>query len=163
MREYRVLPTVYNTCVRVLYSEDACVYREGCYTATSAWFFVDPSLSDMDGMTAIHWSVQRHDTRALQVGQLPVPLIHDTACIPASELHVLFVCVVASKLWELQVLWQQGQDSDASGCWRGNWSHMKAKGYLNLFSPVIIKLYTSSYRIVPSSHVQYWTLPMIII
>lgn len=27
----------------------------------------DPSVQDMDGMTAVHWSVQRHDTRALQV------------------------------------------------------------------------------------------------
>jgi ankyrin repeat protein len=29
----------------------------------------DPSISDVDGMTAVHWSVQRHDTRALQVNQ----------------------------------------------------------------------------------------------
>lgn len=27
----------------------------------------DPSIQDMDGMAAVHWSVQRHDTRALQV------------------------------------------------------------------------------------------------
>lgn len=27
----------------------------------------DPALGDVDGMTAVHWSVQRHDTRALQV------------------------------------------------------------------------------------------------
>ena len=27
----------------------------------------DQSLHDVDGMTALHWSVQRHDTRALQV------------------------------------------------------------------------------------------------
>ena len=27
----------------------------------------DPSLRDMDGMTAAHWSIQRHDTRVLQV------------------------------------------------------------------------------------------------
>lgn len=27
----------------------------------------DPSTRDMDGMTAVHWSVQRHDTRVLQV------------------------------------------------------------------------------------------------
>ena len=27
----------------------------------------DPSLKDMDGMTAVHWSIQRHDTRVLQV------------------------------------------------------------------------------------------------
>lgn len=27
----------------------------------------DPAISDVDGMTAVHWSVQRHDTRALQV------------------------------------------------------------------------------------------------
>ena len=29
----------------------------------------DPAISDMDGMMAVHWSVQRHDTRALQVEQ----------------------------------------------------------------------------------------------
>lgn len=28
----------------------------------------DPSIGDMDGMTAVHWSIQRHDTRVLQVG-----------------------------------------------------------------------------------------------
>lgn len=27
----------------------------------------DPALRDMDGMTAAHWSIQRHDTRVLQV------------------------------------------------------------------------------------------------
>lgn len=27
----------------------------------------DPSMRDMDGMTAVHWSIQRHDTRVLQV------------------------------------------------------------------------------------------------
>lgn len=27
----------------------------------------DPAIKDVDGMTAVHWSVQRHDTRALQV------------------------------------------------------------------------------------------------
>lgn len=27
----------------------------------------DLSLQDMDGMTAVHWSVQRHNTRALQL------------------------------------------------------------------------------------------------
>ena len=26
-----------------------------------------PHLTDIDGMTAVHWSVQRHDTRTLQV------------------------------------------------------------------------------------------------
>ena len=29
----------------------------------------DPSLKDVDGMTAAHWSIQRHDTRALQVSK----------------------------------------------------------------------------------------------
>lgn len=37
----------------------------------------DPSARDMDGMSAVHWSVQRHDTRVLQV------------CIP--ELLALFI------------------------------------------------------------------------
>lgn len=27
----------------------------------------DPAIGDMDGMTAVHWSVQKHDIRALQV------------------------------------------------------------------------------------------------
>lgn len=27
----------------------------------------DPSAKDMDGMTAVHWSVQKNDTRVLQV------------------------------------------------------------------------------------------------
>ncbi len=27
----------------------------------------DPQMRDIDGMTAVHWSVQRHDTRTLQV------------------------------------------------------------------------------------------------
>ena len=30
----------------------------------------DPSLRDMDGMSAVHWSVQKHDTQALQVSKL---------------------------------------------------------------------------------------------
>lgn len=30
----------------------------------------DPTLKDVDRMTAIHWSVQRHDTRALQVSSV---------------------------------------------------------------------------------------------
>ena len=29
----------------------------------------DSALRDIDGMAAVHWSVQRHDTRALQVGE----------------------------------------------------------------------------------------------
>lgn len=32
----------------------------------------DPAISDVDGMTAVHWSVQRHDTRALQVDHATV-------------------------------------------------------------------------------------------
>ncbi len=31
----------------------------------------EPSLGDMDGMTAAHWSIQRHDTRVLQVKATP--------------------------------------------------------------------------------------------
>ena len=31
----------------------------------------DPALKDVDGMTAVHWSIQRHDTRALQVCRRP--------------------------------------------------------------------------------------------
>ena len=27
----------------------------------------DPSAKDMDGMTAVHWSIQKNDTRVLQV------------------------------------------------------------------------------------------------
>ena len=27
----------------------------------------DPSIADMDGLTAVHWSVQRHNTKTLQV------------------------------------------------------------------------------------------------
>ena len=27
----------------------------------------DPALKDMDGMTAAHWSIQRHDMHVLQV------------------------------------------------------------------------------------------------
>lgn len=27
----------------------------------------DPSIGDMDGMTAVHWSVQKHNTAVLQV------------------------------------------------------------------------------------------------
>ena len=36
----------------------------------------DPAISDVDGMTAVHWSVQRHDIRALQVDQR-MAIIHD--------------------------------------------------------------------------------------
>lgn len=30
----------------------------------------DPGIRDMDGMAAIHWSIQKHDTRVLQVHKL---------------------------------------------------------------------------------------------
>lgn len=34
----------------------------------------DPSMRDMDGMTAVHWSIRRHDTRVLQVSGERFPI-----------------------------------------------------------------------------------------
>lgn len=36
----------------------------------------DPSIKDMDGMTAVHWSVQRHEVQALQVRAVMVVTAH---------------------------------------------------------------------------------------
>lgn len=45
----------------------------------------NPSARDMDGMSAVHWSVQRHDTRVLQVYK-------------SDSLNLLLYCCVVIKM-----------------------------------------------------------------
>ena len=70
----------------------------------------DPALGDVDGMTAVHWSVQRHDTKALQVytcrlNERTVALLYLSSQFP-----------VADKSGECSVQHQQRQNCYAPGC-----------------------------------------------
>ena len=65
----------------------------------------DPALRDMDGMTAAHWSIQRHDTRVLQVSltSTHLPLHHNDVLTPDTD-----------QFRECSVCGQQRKDINAS-------------------------------------------------
>lgn len=71
----------------------------------------DPAISDVDGMTAVHWSVQRHDTRALQVA---------IANNPTVRLGLFSVNLSnpagTDQPGQCSVQHQEGENSDASSC-----------------------------------------------
>ena len=69
----------------------------------------DPSAKDMDGMTAVHWSIQKNDTRVLQVW--PSPLLFSLGSSLITFVHAFFSD--AYQFRECSVCRQERQECDA--------------------------------------------------